>query len=359
MACTLTLDVSPPVHHWMNTTLDRDAFKKTIPVLAARVPASKTGSLLKSDVMKKSLMDLPKVHSVLRDPHNDLERLILLNVSEDAALTTEVHNFLQEQSAMLVTHNLDLTYDHWTADEILQSILPEELCKGSPLGFAITGHLAHMNLNKEYLPYKHIIGQIKNPMIQTVVNKLDSIDTKYRFFKMELLAGEPNYVVEHYQSNCHFTFDFTHIYCNSRLHTEHDRLVQHFKPTDVIADVFAAVGPFAIPAAKKGCMVFANNLNPESARYLSKNIIDNKVASLVHASCEDGRDFIKEVVAHVMEHPFPAYTGLKLSKMQEKDEKCRLQLAKPSQPAALAPVDQSTVKDQSPCQANRQLPSDV
>ena len=53
MACTLTLDVSPPVHRWMNTTLDRDAFKKTIPVLAARVTAAKTGLLLKSDVMKK------------------------------------------------------------------------------------------------------------------------------------------------------------------------------------------------------------------------------------------------------------------------------------------------------------------
>lgn len=34
-------------------------------------------------------------------------------------------------------------------------------------------------------------------MIKTVVNKLDSIDTKYRFFQMELLAGEPNYIVEH------------------------------------------------------------------------------------------------------------------------------------------------------------------
>jgi hypothetical protein len=37
----------------MNTTLQRDVFKRTIPVLAARVPASKTGFLLKSGVMKK------------------------------------------------------------------------------------------------------------------------------------------------------------------------------------------------------------------------------------------------------------------------------------------------------------------
>jgi tRNA G37 N-methylase Trm5 len=37
----------------------------------------------------------------------------------------------------------------------------------------------------------------KNKGVKTVVNKLNSIDTKFRFFKMELLAGEPNYVVEH------------------------------------------------------------------------------------------------------------------------------------------------------------------
>ncbi|KAG2117946.1 Met-10+ like-protein-domain-containing protein [Suillus discolor] len=350
MACTPTLDVSPPVHRWMDTALQRDAFKKTIPILAAKVSASKTGSLLKSDIMKKSLMNLPKVRSVLRDPHDDLGRLVLLNVSEDAALSPEVCNFLQEQSATLVVHNLELTYDYWTADEILHSILPEELCKGSPSGFAITGHLAHMNLNKEYLPYKHIIGQIvldKNPMIKTVVNKLDSIDTKYRFFKMELLAGEPNYVVEHHESNCRFTFDFTHVYWNSRLHTEHDRLVQLFQPTDVIADVFAGVGPFAIPAAKKGCAVLANDLNPESARYLSQNIVDNKVTSLVRASCEDGRDFIKKVIGRARDHPFPAYTGPKLSKMQEKERR-KLQLAESRPIAALGLVDLSTVENQSP-----------
>lgn len=31
-------------------------------------------------------MDLPKVRSVLRDPHDDLERLVLLNVSEQGTV---------------------------------------------------------------------------------------------------------------------------------------------------------------------------------------------------------------------------------------------------------------------------------
>jgi tRNA (guanine37-N1)-methyltransferase len=68
------------------------------------------------------------------------------------------------------------------------------------------------------------------------------------------------------------------VYWNSRLHTEHDRLVQLFQPEDVVVDVFAGVGPFAIPAAKKGCAVLANDLNPNSAKYLLKNVQDNRVS---------------------------------------------------------------------------------
>jgi len=50
-----------------------------------------------------------------------------------------------------------------------------------------------------------------------------------------------------------------------------------FKPEDIVADVFAGVGPFAVPAAKKGCAVLGNDLNPNSAKYLLKNVEDNRV----------------------------------------------------------------------------------
>jgi len=172
-----------------------------------------------------------------------------------------------------------------------------------------------MNLNDEYLPYKKTIGQIfldvsfknfysfylfhasqKNKLIKTVVNKLDNIDTQFRVFDMEVLAGEPNFIVEHvrvlfiqdssthgteqHESGCRFTFDFSQVYWNSRLHTEHDRIVNLLKPGEVLADVFAGVGPFAIPAAKnKSCAVLANDLNPQSSKYLSKNAQDNEVCT--------------------------------------------------------------------------------
>ena len=72
------------------------------------------------------------------------------------------------------------------------------------------------------------------------------------------------------------------MYWNSRLHTEHERLVQLFSPDNVIADVFAGVGPFALPAAKKGCGVLANDLNPESYKWLLRNVEINKVRRAAH-----------------------------------------------------------------------------
>ncbi|KAF8640691.1 hypothetical protein AX17_000347 [Amanita inopinata Kibby_2008] len=329
MARHLHLDASPPIHREMRDRLDRSAFQKTLSVLAARVPPKKTGNLLKAPPMKRALMDLPKIRTVVPDPSNpDGDRLVLLRVANEADLLKESLEYIEHESNGLVAHKVVLTYDYWTADEILHAILPEELCEGSPSGFAMTGHIAHLNLNDEYLPYKHLIGQVildKNKQVKTVVNKLDSIDTKFRFFKMELLAGEPNYIVQHHESDCRFTFDFTKVYWNSRLHTEHHRLVQKFSPEDVIVDVFAGVGPFAVPAARKGCAVLANDLNPESAKYLEKNVLDNRVVDFVRVYAEDGRDFIRAAVARVYDEPFTAYTGLALSRTQQDKERRKSQ----------------------------------
>lgn len=40
----------------------------------------------------------------------------------------------------------------------------------------------------------------------------------------------------------------------------------------------AGVGPFAVPAARKRCLVLGNDLNPESTRWMEKNRVDNRVS---------------------------------------------------------------------------------
>ncbi|KAI0003748.1 Met-10+ like-protein-domain-containing protein [Russula compacta] len=325
----VTIDTSPPAARWMKDTLVRSAFHRRVPVVAARLPAPKTGSVLNAEAMRGVIINLPKIRSVIADtecPDGD-NKLVLLRVQDEADLNADARSYLKSQNASLITHNIELDYDYWTADEILHAILPEELLNGSPTGFSSTGHLAHMNLNDEYLPYKHIIGQVildKNKRLRTVVNKLDSIDTQFRVFNMELLAGEPDYVVEHSESDCRFKFDFSHVYWNSRLHTEHARLVNLFQPHELVADVFAGVGPFALPAAKKGCAVLANDLNPESYKYLVMNVKDNKVADRVRASCEDGREFIRHAAMQVASDPLPGFAGPPLSQTQRPPPRKRI-----------------------------------
>lgn len=86
--------------------------------------------------------------------------------------------------------------------------------------------------------------------------------------------------------------DFAKVYWNPRLSTEHSRIVELLKPGDVLFDVFAGIGPFAIPAAKKKCVVFANDLNPESYKWLLHNCKLNKVDNKIKAFNLDGRDFL-------------------------------------------------------------------
>lgn len=93
-----------------------------------------------------------------------------------------------------------------------------------------------------------------------------------------------------------YEFDFSRVYWNPRLSTEHQRVVQLVKRGDSVFDVFAGVGPFAVPAARSGANVFANDLNPESYKWLQHNCKLNKVDSKVKTFNLDGRAFIQETV---------------------------------------------------------------
>lgn len=135
----------------------------------------------------------------------------------------------------------------------------------------------------------------KNPNITTVINKTFDVGTEsvFRTFPYEVLAGPDDLDVVVHESGCEFKFNFGKVYWNSRLGTEHARLFESFQEGEVVCDVMAGVGPFAIPSGKRKVFVRANDLNPDSYESLQDAIQRNKVGEFVTASCEDGRDFIR------------------------------------------------------------------
>eukprot|EP00466_Bigelowiella_natans_P014984 jgi/Bigna1/66798/fgenesh1_pg.2_\ len=155
---------------------------------------------------------------------------------------------------------ITLTYENLSAAQALRALLPDGI--DPPASFEIIGHIAHLNLPEVpavlhhstnassssssgandtslspsmlWSAYKSIIGQVildKNPSLRTVVNK-------------------------------------------------------------VILDLMCGVGPFSIPAAKKGCKVYANDLNADSVRWLEVNLGLNSVQGLVVPSNADAREVV-------------------------------------------------------------------
>jgi tRNA (guanine37-N1)-methyltransferase len=182
--------------------------------------------------------------------------------------------------------------------------------------------LAHLNLRSQYLPFKTLIATViidKNPAVKTVINKIDTVgeESEYRTFSYEVLAGNGNMNVSLTEQNCVFEFDYSKVYWNSRLNTEHERLVQSFKPGEAVCDVMAGIGPFAIPAGKKKSFVWANDLNPESYKYLESGIQKNKVSDFVQPFNENGHTFIRTATKQLYENHHSVTIRPKVSRSQK------------------------------------------
>ncbi|KAG0481832.1 hypothetical protein HPP92_009916 [Vanilla planifolia] len=189
---------------------------------------------------------------------------------------------------------LTLFYNYWDMSQILENLLPEGIVV--PTGFETVGHIAHLNLRDEHLPYKKVIAQVildKNrPKIETVVNKVDTIQNEYRTMQLEVLTGNHSLVTTVIENGIKYQVDLARVYWNSRLATERQRLVRGFTGSDVVCDVFSGVGPITLSAAKKVKYVYANDLNPTAVEYLEKNIFINKLDRKIEVFNMDGWRFI-------------------------------------------------------------------
>lgn len=315
----------------------KPALRKTLPLRGVRCTAAQCSALARHPDVQRHVFRTRRAKHICLDPAgDDAKRVLQLGVSDDEPLPEALVAAVAAAGGEFIAHPVVFDWDYWSVDQILRALLPVELEEGAPSAFSMVGHIAHVNLREEYLAYRYLIGQVileKTPRVETVVNKLDTIETEFRVFAMELLAGEPRYEAEVSESGCLFTLDFRHVYWNSRLHTEHGRLVSQFQPFQVISDVTAGVGPFAVPAAKKGCWVLANDLNPACHESLLRNAQRNRVEAHCEVTCSDGRAFIRASVLRAWDRAYPG--GPLGDELLSARQKRRIaKAAAPSAPAA-------------------------
>ncbi|KAI4283918.1 MAG: hypothetical protein L6R35_005022, partial [Caloplaca aegaea] len=207
----------PPINRAMRD-LDRSFFKKRIEIAAACV------------------LDRTKIAACQRRLSQDILRLDRLPPVDESSWSPQLKELKDADEVAVVRYELELDYDYWNYHDIMTAILPDSEQSEIPVGFSAVGHVD------------------KNPTIRTVINKIDEVgeENEFRTFKYEVLAGPDDMKVEVREQECLFRFDYSKVYWNTRLSTEHHRLVSKFKPGEAVCDVMAGVGPFALPAAKKG-----------------------------------------------------------------------------------------------------------
>ncbi|CAJ1928107.1 unnamed protein product [Sphenostylis stenocarpa] len=270
--------------------LDESKFDRHFKLWALRIPCQHCK--VATRILNGYLFNMPRVKPIIEDPTFDKNRyLILSDKVQNQDLSDIPKQKVDELNGLckieVVPYSLTLGYTYWSAGES---------CAEADIAYWSGGQIAHLNLHDELLPYKDVIAKKNYPRIKTIVNKVGTITNEFRVPEFEILAGEHNMITEVKQYGAIFRLDYSLVYWNSRLEHEHKRLVSMFQAGEIICDMFAGVGPFAIPAAQKGCIVYANDLNPGSIHYLRINAKINKVDDRIYAYNMDARKFMSQLM---------------------------------------------------------------
>ena len=278
----------------------KEKFKKILLVKALLVPVSLMKTL--TSQYKEFFFNMPKHPAILKEllPNNCKKVLLNLDLSKSASESwpEKLSSFISTNEIKIQDHEILLGYEDYTFTETLQEILPKDVT--IPSGFEIVGTLAHLNLQKAQLSHKKLIAEVlldKNPSIKTVVNKTEALSNVFRTPELEILAGVNNLETEVKEGKCFFKLAYDKVYWNSTLQAERDRMLTFFKENEVILDLFCGVGPLSVRAAKKGCFVIANDLNPYCYKYLKENVDINHVSSKIICANLDARECFYKFVS--------------------------------------------------------------
>jgi tRNA (guanine37-N1)-methyltransferase len=119
------------------------------------------------------------------------------------------------------------------------------------------------------------------PSLYTVVWASSEVAGEYRTREFEVLAGKPTTRTEVIEYGHHFIVDLSRAYFSARLSSERQRLLEQAGDNEIVLDMFAGVGPFAITLAAQAAFVVAADLNPQAIELMLENLTKNRVKNVL------------------------------------------------------------------------------
>ncbi len=193
---------------------------------------------------------------------------------------------------------------HETLADVLEDELPSHLIASLPRSADIIGDLAIIEVPTELKPHEKAIGEAvlkTHKNVHTVLAKAGAISGTYRLRKFAVIAGEPKTTAIHKENGCKFYVDLARAYFSPRLSHEHDRVASLVNDGEMIIDMFAGVGPFAVQIAKKreNVKVYAVDVNPDAIELLKTNTRLNRVEDKVIPILGDAGEIVSEKLSNI------------------------------------------------------------
>ncbi len=126
--------------------------------------------------------------------------------------------------------------------------------------------------------------------IKTVCVRRGSIKGKFRKPQLKVLvsrAKKAKTETIHQEQGVFYKIDVSKLMFSKGNINERHRIAKIAKKNETVIDMFAGIGYFSIPLAKKVKKVYAIELNPISYHYLNENIKLNKLRNVIafHGNC--------------------------------------------------------------------------
>jgi tRNA (guanine37-N1)-methyltransferase len=119
------------------------------------------------------------------------------------------------------------------------------------------------------------------PSLHSVVWASSEVCGEYRTREFEVLAGDPTTRTEVIEYGHRFTVDLSKAYFSARLSSERQRILEQVTGNEMILDMFAGAGPFAITLAARAILVVASDINPQAIILMLENCARNRTENVL------------------------------------------------------------------------------
>ncbi len=183
--------------------------------------------------------------------------------------------------------------------EALKDKLTDDELEQLITSFDIIGDIAIIQVPESLEDKAELIAQAimkvhKN--VKTVCQKVGPRQGIFRVAPLKVIAGERKFVTVYKENGVKMKVDVLRTYFSPRLSTERKRIADQVKDGEVIAALFAGVGPFPLVIAKRRKVkIFAVELNPYAYSLMVENIKMNVLKGEIIPIQGDVRVVAKEL----------------------------------------------------------------